>query len=71
MPHPNGSRGNPLPVRHTFQQAYAHVGVDGISFHSTTAEAMTATRGVAQDGVTTTLILSGERHVAGRVCEAC
>jgi hypothetical protein len=71
MPHPNGSQGNPLTVRHTFQQAHSHVGVNGITFTSTTGETMTATQGVAQDGVTPTIVLSGERHVAGRVCSAC
>ena len=71
MPHPNGSQGNPFPVRHTFQQAYEHVGINGTAFFSTTDEAMTAKQGVAQDGTTLTIVLAGERHVAGRVCAAC
>ena len=61
-----------LPYHHTFpEQAYARVGVNGLASTSTTGEAMTASQGVAQDGVTPTLVLTAERHVAGRVCSAC
>lgn len=71
MAHPNGGQGNPLQVHHSFQQAYLHVGVNGVAFTSTTGENMTATQGIAQDGVAPTIVLTGDRHVHGRVCSAC
>lgn len=71
MPHPHGSNGNPLPVAHTFAQAYAHVAGAGCAFLSTTGEAMTASQGFAGDGVTPTIVLTGQNHVHGRVCAAC
>jgi hypothetical protein len=71
VPHPNGGQGNACAVHHTFQHVYTHIGMNGVQFTSTTGETMTATRGVAQDGITVTIILTGERHVHGRVCAAC
>lgn len=71
MAHPNGSTGNVFPVRRSFGQAYTHIGLAGIDFESTTGEAMRATQGVAGDGVTPTIVLTGERNVHGRVCQAC
>ena len=71
MPHPNGSTGNVLHVAHSFAQAHAHVGRAGVAFVSTTGEAMTATQGLAGDGVTPTIVLQGQSHAHGRVCPAC
>jgi hypothetical protein len=73
MPHPAGGKGGTCTpvVKHTFPQAYAHVGVNGVQFTSTTGEKMIATRGFAKDGITPTIVLKGERNVHGRVCKAC
>ena len=71
MAHPNGSNGNTLPVTHTFAQAYAYVAGTRRNFISTTGEPMTATQGLAGDGVSPTIVLQGQNHVHGRVCSAC
>lgn len=71
MPHPNGSNGNVLAVIHTFAEAYSYVGRRDIEFLSTTGEQMTASQGIAGDGVTPTIVLRGLNHVHGRVCSAC
>lgn len=71
MPHPNGSVGNPVTVAHTFEEAYSRVGMREIEYFSTTGEPLTATQGIAGDGVTPTIVLRGQRHVHGRVCAAC
>lgn len=71
MPHPNGSDGTPLPIKHTFRQAYAYVGQAGLVFTSTTGEPMKASQGLAGDGVTLTIVLRGQNSVHGRVCAAC
>jgi len=71
MPHPNGSTGNPLHVVHTFAQTYTYIGHAGLAFLSTTGEPMTASRGLAGDGLTPTIVLQGQNSVHGRVCAAC
>lgn len=71
MGHPNGSDGNALPVERTFAEAYACVAGAGRAFVSTTGEPMTATQGLAGDGVTPTIVLQGQNYVHGRVCAAC
>ncbi len=71
MPHPEGGQGNIFPMQHTFDEAYRYIGVDGIVYESTTGEEIHAERGFAQDGVTPTIVLNGERHVHGRVCREC
>lgn len=71
MPHPHGSDGNPIAINHTFRQAYAHVGLAGFEFISSTGELMRASQGLAGDGVTPTIVLRGQNSVHGRVCAAC
>lgn len=71
MPHPNGSNGNLLAVVHTFAEAYSCVDAKEIEYLSTTGEQMSASVGVAGDGVTPTIVLRGLNHVHGRVCAAC
>lgn len=71
MPHPIGSDGTPLPIKHTFKQVYESIGRDGLAFTSTTGERMNATQGLAGDGVTKTIVLHGQNNVHGRVCAAC
>ena len=71
MPHPQGGQGNMFQTQHTFDEAYAFVGVNGVEFESTTGEQMRAEQGIAQDGITPTIVLNGERHIHGRVCHAC
>ena len=70
MGHPNGSTGNAITVTHTFDLAYAGVAGVGRAFTSTTGEPMTATQGIAGDGVTPTIVLRGLNHIHGRVCSA-
>jgi hypothetical protein len=38
MGHPNGGRGDTFLVSHPFDEAYEHVGPQGVSFLSTTGE---------------------------------
>lgn len=71
MPHPQGSDGNLIQVRNSFDEIYQFVGANGTNFLSTTGESMTARQGMAGDGVTPIIVLEGERHVHGRVCVAC
>jgi hypothetical protein len=71
MPHPLGSNGTPLPIKHNFRQAYAYVGQLGVEFASTTGEPMIASLGLAGDGITPTIVLRGRNNVHGRVCAAC
>lgn len=71
MAHPQGGRGNRLSTKHTFEQAYAHVGSRGTKFNSTTNEQISAKQGFAQDQVTRTIVYMGERTRHGSVCEAC
>jgi hypothetical protein len=71
MPHPNGSAGNPLTVIHTFADAYSDVGSREIEYLSTTGAPLTATQGLAGDGVTPTIVLRGQNYVHGRVCASC
>lgn len=71
MGHPNSSNGNALPVGHIFAQAHAYVAGAGRAFTSTTGEPMSATQGLAGDGITPTIVLQGQNHVHGRVCAAC
>jgi hypothetical protein len=70
MAHPNGGQGNRFPTRHTFEQAYALIG-NGLHFRSTTNENISATRGMAGNGVTLTIVFSGERSRHGNVCRKC
>lgn len=71
MAHPDGGHGNFFQTRHTFNQALAYVGNGKITFQSTTGENIIATRGMAQDGVTPTIVFEGENNRHGNVCHAC
>jgi len=71
MSHPNGGKGNQFVTRHTFDQAYAHVGSRGIIFKSTTGEQISANQGVAQDKVTKTIVFIGQKSRHGSVCSTC
>lgn len=71
MPHPNGSNGNLLAVTHSFAEAYSCVSRGEIEYLSTTGEQMTASLGVAGDGITPIIVLRGLNHAHGRVCAAC
>ena len=70
MAHPYGGHGNRFETVHTFAQAYAAIG-DGLQFPSTSVEYITATRGVAGDGVAETIVFVGECGRHGNVCEHC
>ena len=70
MAHPYGGHGNTFETVHTFAQAHAAIG-DGLQFPSTTGENISATRGMAADGVTETIVFVGERGRHGNVCEHC
>jgi hypothetical protein len=71
MGHPNGGTGNIFPTKHSFAQAYNHVGQNGVHFNSTTGEKIYAKLGFAQDKITRTIVYHGERVIHGRVCKAC
>ena len=70
MSHPSGGMGNTFRTEHSFSEAYIHVGT-GITFRSTTGEKITATQGLAGDGMTKTIVFVGERSEHGHVCKAC
>lgn len=73
MAHPNGGHGNTFHTKHTFDQAYNHVG-RGVTFDSTTGKKITATQSVARDKKTRTIKFKGEtdkKSIHGYVCEAC
>lgn len=71
MGHPNGGRGNYFNPVHSFEEAYLFVGESGYTFWSTTQETLKATWGIAEDGVTPTIVFVGERSRHGNVCHAC
>jgi len=71
MAHPNGGMGNIFKTKHSFSQAYAHIGAKGIKFTSTTGEQISATQGIARDGVTKTIVFVGEHSRHGSACAAC
>lgn len=71
MAHPEGGKGNSFPVRHTFGQAYDHVGPRSVTFRSTTGEEISATINMARDNKTRTIVFHGERSRHGSVCKAC
>lgn len=71
MSHPNGGHGNNFRALHTFEQAYAYVGEDGMPFISTTGKRITARRGMARDGITKTIVFKGTNCIHGNVCYAC
>ena len=71
MAHPAGGRGNTFETIHRFNQAYAHVGEQGVTFESTTGEKIYAKRGIAGDDTTKTIVFEGENNRHGSVCEAC
>ena len=70
MAHPKGGS-NPFEAKHSFAQAYGHVGQDGFTFDSTTYERITARQSVARDGFTPIIVFVGERNTPGRACVAC
>jgi hypothetical protein len=71
MGHPSGSKGNAFRVKHSFDEAYEHVGPKGISFISTTGEQIHATTGYSKDGTTKTIVFMGERTRHGSAYNAC
>lgn len=71
MPHPIGGYGNNFNPGHSFDQAYTFVGQGGVEFTSTTGETINAHQGMAQDGVTRTIVFIGENSRHGNVCPAC
>ena len=71
MAHPKGGNGNTFSTKHTFKQAYAHVGSRGIKFSSTTDEQISAKQGIAHDKITKTIVYVGKRSRHGSACEAC
>lgn len=70
MAHPNGGMGNTFATTCNFAQAYAAVGAS-IQFPSTTGEIITAKPGMADDGLTKTIVFVGERNRHGSVCPHC
>lgn len=71
MAHPSGGKGNTFRTKHSFQQAFTHVGVKGIKFNSTTGEQILATQGIARDGLTKTIVFVGQKSRHGSTCAAC
>lgn len=74
MAHPEGGHGNTFETKHSFEQAYNHVGPNGIYFDSMTGNKITATQGLAEDEETKIIIFKGEtgkKSIHGRACEAC
>lgn len=71
MAHPNGGQGNRFNTTHSFTQAYAFVGAEGVKFLSTTGEHIYAKQGMARDGETQTIVFIGERNRHGSTCKAC
>ena len=71
MAHPSGGSGSKFSAGHTFERAYAFVGVNGVAFSSTTGEKIHATQGLAGDGITPTIVFTGERHRHGSACPSC
>jgi hypothetical protein len=72
MGHPDGGKGNVFSTVNTFEQAYAFVGIRDRQFLSIptprkAAYEITAKHGLAEDGVTETIVFVGH----GNVCEAC
>ena len=71
MGHPNGGKGNPFRIGHSFDEAYEHVGPQGVSFLSTTGEQIYATRSLTRDNMAKTIVFMGERNRHGSACKAC
>lgn len=71
MSHPEGGKGSYFHPKHTFDQAYQFINHREISFRSTTGEKLTAKLGKAKDGVTQTIVFTGEKSRHGNVCSAC
>ncbi len=70
MAHPMGGFGSRSITTHSFKQAHAFVGSNGLKFPSTTGEQITASRGFSRDMTTETIVFVGERNRHGSVCEA-
>jgi hypothetical protein len=71
MAHPNGGHGKKFPTKHTFNQAYTHIGINGIHFKSTTNERIFAVQSFAKDKKTRTIMYYGKHSRHGNVCSAC
>lgn len=71
MAHPQGGSGSKFNTVHTFSQAYASVGPQGITFLSTTNEQITARQGFTRGKSAATIVFRGQRNRHGSVCEAC
>ena len=70
MGHPNGGKGNTFPIRHSFDQVFQHIGIHGVSFHSTTGEEIFARRGLTKGKTTEIIVFLGERNRHGSTCNA-
>jgi hypothetical protein len=70
MAHPGGGSGSTFSTTHSFAQARAFV-AKGRTFRSTTGERIKATQSLAKDGLTPTIVFTGERTRHGSVCWAC
>lgn len=71
MAHPVGGSGSRLVAEHGFAKVFEFVGTKGVTFRSTTGEAIYATRGVALDRITPTIVFMGERNRHGSACPRC
>jgi hypothetical protein len=71
MAHPDGGQGNYFHPNHTFDQVVAYVGEVEVPFISTTGEKIIAIRGIAQDGITPTIVFKEEKSKHGNVCQQC
>jgi hypothetical protein len=71
MAHPARGSGSTFSVKHSFAKAYDFVGSKGATFRSTTGESIAANQGVAQDGITRTIVFVGEHSRHGSTCAAC
>ncbi len=74
MAHPNGGHGNTFHTKHNFDQAYNHVGPNGVTFNSTKGKKITATQSLADDNTTKTIKFKGEtdkKSIHGYACKAC
>jgi hypothetical protein len=70
MGHPSGGKGGTFKASNSFHKAYEFIGLNGITFTSTTGECIHAKRGKTSSG-DITIVFFGEKVRHGNVCEKC
>lgn len=69
MAHPNGGKGNVFSTKHSFEEAFSHIGHQ-YTFSSTTGEQIHARPGSSKGG-SATIVFAGENCTHGNVCKSC